>query len=48
MGVENLLNYMFSSLFSKHKVAKGYIFMAAFQMEKSNPVKHPTQQEKEY
>lgn len=38
MGLKNLLDYMFSSLFTKHEVAKEYIFTMAFQNDKSNPV----------
>ena len=38
MGWENLLGYMLSSLFTQHKVAKGYIFTTALQKDKSNPV----------
>ena len=36
MGWGNLFGYMFSSLFTQHKVAKG--FTTAFQKDKSNPV----------
>ena len=37
MGVENLLDYMFSSLFTKHEVPKECIFTIALQKDKSNP-----------
>ena len=32
-----LLGFMFSSLFTEHKVAKEYIFKTAFQKDKSEP-----------
>ena len=35
---ENLLRYMFSCLFTWHKVAKGQIFPTVLQKDKSNPV----------
>ena len=38
MGWENLLGYMFSSLFLQLKVAKGETFTTALQKDKSNPV----------
>ena len=38
MGWENLLGYMFSSLFLQLKVAKGKTFTTALQKDKSNPV----------
>ena len=34
---ENVLDYMFSSLFTQHKFAKGYIFTRAHQKDNSNP-----------
>ena len=36
MGLENLLDYMFSSLFTKNEVAKKYIFTIVLQKDKSN------------
>ena len=36
MGWENMFGYMFSSLFTHHKVVKGYIFTTALQKDKSN------------
>ena len=39
MGLEDLLDYMFSSLFTKHEVAKEYIFTIAIQEDKSRPVR---------
>ena len=39
MGWENLLGYMSSALFTKHKVAKRQIFTAALQKDYSNPGK---------
>ena len=38
MGWENLSDYMFSSLFTQNKVAKGQVFMTVLQKDKSNPV----------
>ena len=32
-----LLGYMFSALFTQHKVAKWQIYMTALQKDKSNP-----------
>ena len=37
MGWENLLGYMFSSLFTQHKVAKGKLFMTALPKDNLNP-----------
>lgn len=37
MGLKKLLDYMFSSLFTKHEVTKEYIFTMAFQNDKSKP-----------
>ena len=37
MGCENLLVYMFSSLFTQNKVAKGLHFTTALEKDKSNP-----------
>ena len=37
MSWENVLGYMFSSLFTQLKVAKGYIFTMALQKDKPNP-----------
>ena len=37
MGQENFLGCLFSSLFTKNKVAKGSIFTTALQKDKSNP-----------
>ena len=37
MGWEHLLGYMFSSLFTQHKVGKGKIFMTALQKDRLNP-----------
>ena len=39
MGWENLVGYVFSSLFAQHKVANGYIFTTALAKDKSNPEK---------
>ena len=36
MGWENLLGYMFSSLFTQNKFAKRYFFMTEFGKDKSN------------
>ena len=38
MGLENSLGYMLSSLLTQLKFAKEYIFTAALQKDKSNPV----------
>ena len=38
MGLENILDYMFSPLYAKHEFAKEYIFTIALQNDKSNPV----------
>ena len=38
MGWENLLVYMFSSLFTQNKVVKGLHFKTALEKDKSNPV----------
>ena len=38
MGWENLLGYMFSALFTQHKVAKGQIFTTALRKDILNPV----------
>ena len=40
MGWENVLGYMFASLYVQHKIAKGEIFMAALQKDKSNSSCH--------
>ena len=37
MGWENFLGYMFSSLFTQNKVAKGQLFPTTLQKDKSNP-----------
>ena len=37
MGWENLLGSMFLSLFTQHKVAKGYFFTTALPKDKSKP-----------
>ena len=37
MGWENMLSYMFSSLFIQRKVAKGQIFTMALQKDNLNP-----------
>ena len=37
MGWEHLLGYMFSSLFTQHKVGKAKIFMTALQKDRLNP-----------
>ena len=36
MGWEKLLDYMSSSLFTQHNFAKGYVFTAALQKDRSN------------
>ena len=41
MGWENLLGYMFPSLFTQHKATKGKKFTAALPKGKPNPVLFP-------